>query len=69
MGAIGGGVFQSVKGFRNAPAVSSQHYCLLSDFHQVFKGRFKRPCNLSGCWKQTERQCKRSEGKSSTDWR
>lgn len=23
MGAIGGGVFQAVKGFRNAPAVSS----------------------------------------------
>ncbi|XP_019112645.1 mitochondrial import inner membrane translocase subunit Tim17-B isoform X1 [Larimichthys crocea] len=25
MGAIGGGVFQSIKGFRNAPAVSSPH--------------------------------------------
>uniref|UniRef100_A0A3B4G8F5 Translocase of inner mitochondrial membrane 17 homolog B (yeast) n=1 Tax=Pundamilia nyererei TaxID=303518 RepID=A0A3B4G8F5_9CICH len=25
MGAIGGGVFQAVKGFRNAPAVSSKH--------------------------------------------
>lgn len=28
MGAIGGGVFQAIKGFRNAPAVSSK--CLLS---------------------------------------
>ena len=25
MGAIGGGVFQAIKGFRNAPAVSSLH--------------------------------------------
>ncbi|KAM4563319.1 mitochondrial import inner membrane translocase subunit Tim17-B isoform 1-T1 [Odontesthes bonariensis] len=31
MGAIGGGVFQAIKGFRNAPAVSSKHNRLLSD--------------------------------------
>ncbi|XP_022619101.1 mitochondrial import inner membrane translocase subunit Tim17-B isoform X1 [Seriola dumerili] len=31
MGAIGGGVFQAIKGFRNAPAVSSKDNCLLSD--------------------------------------
>lgn len=37
MGAIGGGLFQSVKGFRNAPVVSSQCNWLLSDFHQAFK--------------------------------
>ncbi|XP_028266158.1 mitochondrial import inner membrane translocase subunit Tim17-B isoform X1 [Parambassis ranga] len=27
MGAIGGGVFQSIKGFRNAPAVSLKYVC------------------------------------------
>lgn len=69
MGAIGGGVFQAVKGFRNAPAVSSKHYCLPSDSHQVFKGRTKWCSNVSGCRTPTERQCKCSESKSSTDWR
>ncbi|XP_024860260.1 mitochondrial import inner membrane translocase subunit Tim17-B isoform X1 [Kryptolebias marmoratus] len=38
MGAIGGGVFQAVKGFRNAPAVSSE--CLLpGSFLKAFINR------------------------------
>lgn len=28
MGAIGGGIFQAVKGFRNAPSVSSLAYLI-----------------------------------------
>ncbi|XP_060931241.1 mitochondrial import inner membrane translocase subunit Tim17-B isoform X1 [Limanda limanda] len=36
MGAIGGGVFQSMKGFRNAPAVSSEHYGFCSVNHTRF---------------------------------
>uniref|UniRef100_A0A3Q3K1N6 Mitochondrial import inner membrane translocase subunit TIM17 n=1 Tax=Monopterus albus TaxID=43700 RepID=A0A3Q3K1N6_MONAL len=39
MGAIGGGVFQTIKGFRNAPAVSSVPTYLLSGSHWIFKGR------------------------------
>lgn len=71
MGAIGGGVFQSIKGFRNAPAVSSprddDNYKYLLSLN--FKGRIQQRSNVSGCWTQTERKCKRCQNKSSTDWR
>lgn len=69
MGAIGGGVFQAIKGFRNAPAVSSPHNCLLSNSDQVLIVRIQQCSDVSGCRTQAERQCKRSEGKSSTDRR
>lgn len=69
MGAIGGGVFQAIKGFRNAPAVSSPHNDKNYYYYLVFKGRIQQCSNVSGCRTQTERECKRSEDKSSTDWR
>lgn len=36
MGAIGGGIFQAVKGFRNAPSVSSV-LLLCAGFSQIIK--------------------------------
>ncbi|KAM6929848.1 mitochondrial import inner membrane translocase subunit Tim17-B-like isoform 1-T1 [Lycodopsis pacificus] len=53
MGAIGGGVFQAIKGFRNAPAVSSPHhhnnyYYMLRLLSEFLKAAFNSALMFQG---------------------
>lgn len=49
MGAIGGGVFQAVKGFRNAPAVSSKHrFLFVLWLVRLLKAEFNRALIFQG---------------------
>lgn len=68
MGSIGGGIFQAVKGFRNAPRVSSpnnasKEHCprFPDDFLQCFF--------VLGCGAQTAGKCKCCKNQSAADWR
>lgn len=66
MGTLGGGIFQAVKGFRNAPLVSS--HMIPTKNTPVF-GEFTVLFGSSGLGTQAEGKCKCRQNKSATDWR
>lgn len=70
MGVIGGGVFQAIKGFRNAPAVSPRHHLIITCYSNRFlKAALNSDLMFLGCRTQTERKRKCSANESSSDRR
>lgn len=66
MGTLGGGIFQAVKGFRNAPLVrlrpiTTKNASVLLDLTVLL--------GSSGLGTQTEGKCQCCQNKSATDWR
>lgn len=66
MGTLGGGIFQAVKGFRNAPLVSSH---TIPTKNTSGFSEFTLLLGSSGLGTQAEGKCQCRQDKSATDWR